>query len=159
MTMHAMTESAGELFWFNGTLVNIRVSWTTGSDLVSVIEHTLPYGDSPPLHIHRDEDEVFHILEGTMRFRINGEDRIAKAGQTVLAPKGVAHTYKVETADGARCLTITTGGGFEKMLREMAVPANAADMPPRVEATPEMIGALTGACSRNGIDIVGPPLF
>jgi quercetin dioxygenase-like cupin family protein len=163
MTVHMMKEPApseicGEVFWFKGTLVNIRVSWNEGADMVSVIEHNMPYGLSPPMHIHRDEDEVFHILDGSMRFQIGGKDMIANAGQTVLAPKGVPHSFRVETPGGARCLTITTGGGFERMVREMGEPAVCAEIPPYVEPTPGMIEALTDACMRNGIDIVGEPL-
>jgi uncharacterized cupin superfamily protein len=33
-----------------------------------VLEHRVPHGDSPPLHVHRNEDEVFHVLEGELRF-------------------------------------------------------------------------------------------
>ena len=65
---------------------------------------------------------VFHILEGTMLFRVYGADILAHAG-TMMAPKGVAHTFRVETAEGAHCLTITTGGDFERMVREMSIPA------------------------------------
>lgn len=158
MTFHSKTKTADELLWFKGTLVNIRVSGTSGVDRISVIEHRMPYGESPPLHIHRNEDEVFHILEGTMRFHVDGKDTIAHAGQILLAPKGIPHSFRVESPAGARCLTITTGGDFENMVREMGVAAPSADMPPAVEPTPEMIAALTEACARNGIDVIGAPL-
>ena len=158
MTIPAATGDAGELFWFKGTLVNIRVSAKAGADGISVVEHMMPYGESPPLHIHRNEDELFHVLEGTMRFHVGGKDTVAHAGQILLAPKGVPHTFRVESAVGARCLTITTGGDFENMVREMGAPAQFGDMPPAGEPTPEMIAALTEACARNGIDIIGPPL-
>ena len=74
MTMHTVMENAGELFWFKGTLVNVRVSWDAGEDRVSVVEHYMRYGELPPLHIHRNEDEVFHILEGSMRIQIDGRE-------------------------------------------------------------------------------------
>ena len=105
-----------------------------------------------------DRDEVFHILEGSMRIHIDGMERIAHAGETVLAPKGKPHSFRVESRDGARCLTITTGGDFENMIREMAEPALDAGFPPKVEPTPAMIIALYESCARNGIDIVGAPL-
>jgi mannose-6-phosphate isomerase-like protein (cupin superfamily) len=158
MTLHATTPDAGELFWFKGTLVHVRVSWNAGEDRVSVVEHYMPYGESPPLHIHRNEDEVFHILEGSMRIHIDGTERIANAGETVLAPKGKPHSFRVESRDGARCLTITSGGDFENMIREMAEPALDDGFPPKVEPTPAMIIALYESCARNGIDIVGAPL-
>jgi len=156
--MHATIENSGELLWFNDTLVAIRLSTSAGADGISVIEHLMPYGSSPPLHVHRHEDEVFHILEGTMRFHVAGRDIVGRAGQTVLAPKGVAHSYRVESTAGARCLTVTTCGDFEKMVREVSRVATAAEMPPQEAPTPEVIAALTDACARNGIDIVGAPL-
>ncbi len=158
MTMHAMLESAGELFWFKGALINIRVSWNAGEDRVSVVEHYMPYGMSPPLHVHRNEDEVFHILEGSLRIQINGVESIAHAGQTVMAPKGVPHSFRVESAEGARCLTITSGGDLERMIRENGEPADSARMPPVAEPGPVVSAALAQSCARNGIDIVGESL-
>ncbi len=158
MNMHTPALNSGELFWFKGTLVNVRLSWNTGEDRVSVVEHYMPYGESPPLHIHRNEDEVFHILEGSMLIHIDGTERIAQAGETVLAPKGKPHSFRVESRDGARCLTITSGGDLENMIREMGERALDNGFPPKVEATPAMIAALTEACARNGIDIIGAPL-
>lgn len=158
MTMHMSIEKPGELFWFKGTLVNVRLSWNAGEDRVSVVEHYMPYGESPPLHIHRNEDEVFHLLEGEMRIHIDGEETIARAGETVLAPKGKPHSFRVESREGARCLTITSGGDFENMIREMSEPARRAALPPQAEPTPAMIIALYESCARNGIEIVGSPL-
>jgi mannose-6-phosphate isomerase-like protein (cupin superfamily) len=158
MTVHTTIGNSGELFWFKGTLVNVRLSWNAGEDRVSVVEHYMPHGESPPLHIHRNEDEVFHILEGSMRIHIDGAERVARAGETVLAPKGVPHSFRVESAEGARCLTITSGGDFENMIREMGEPALCNELPPQVEPTPAMIIALYEACARNGIDIIGEPL-
>ncbi len=158
MTMHAMLETAGELFWFNGALVNVRVSWDAGEGRVSLVEHYMPYGMSPPLHIHRIEDEVFHILEGVMRIRIGDVETVACAGQTVMAPKGVPHSFWVESAEGARCLTITSGGDLERMIRENGRPANSASLPSDSEREPAMSRELAQSYARNGIDIVGTPI-
>ncbi|WP_269931674.1 cupin domain-containing protein [Aminobacter sp. HY435] len=158
MTINAKTDSNGELLWFNGTLATIKVSGEAGADTISVIEHLMPYGSATPLHIHRNEDEVFHILEGVMRFNVEGKDFYGHAGQTLLAPKGIPHCYRVISAEGARCLTITTRGDFERMVREVSVPAERAEIPPQEMPTPEVIAALTEVCARNGIDIIGAPL-
>ena len=88
MTMHTTMASSGELFWFKGTLVNVRLSWNAGEDRVSVVEHYMPYGELPPLHIHRNEDEVFHILEGTMRIQIDGQEFVAQAGRDGVGAEG-----------------------------------------------------------------------
>ena len=39
------------------------------------------------------------------------------AGETILAPKGVPHTYRVESPAGARWLLITRRGDFERFVR------------------------------------------
>lgn len=158
MTMTTKITQGAELFWFGDTLVAIHLSSTAGHDGLCLVEHRIPHGDSPPLHVHRNEDEVFHVLEGKMRFRVDGRDRVATPGETVLAPKGLPHTYRVESPDGARCLTITRGADFETMLRNMGRPTGLPELPPRSTPTPETIAALSDCAARNGIDIVGPPL-
>jgi mannose-6-phosphate isomerase-like protein (cupin superfamily) len=146
------------LRWFGNTMIAIRLSASAGADGICVVEHWMPFGDSPPLHVHHTEDEVFHILEGEMRFRVAEGDVVARAGDTVLAPKGLPHSYRVESRSGARSLTITRGADFETMLREASRPAAAAELPAPAQPTPEMIEALVAACARNHIEIVGPPL-
>jgi quercetin dioxygenase-like cupin family protein len=110
-----------EFLWFLDTLVCVRVSHRDGADRISVLEHAARRGDSPPLHAHLHEDEVFHILDGEFRFRMGTDEVIGRAGETVIAPKGVPHTYRVES-DGARWLTVTTHEQFEEFVRGMRQP-------------------------------------
>ena len=57
------------------------------------------------LHVHRADDEAWHVLDGTLRFRF--VDRVVDVGPggTVFVPAGVAHTYE---AVGARYLIVLT---------------------------------------------------
>ncbi|MDW6021076.1 cupin domain-containing protein [Mesorhizobium sp. BAC0120] len=159
MTVNSSAIEGREILWFNNTLVIVHLSSATGDDGICVVEHHMPYGDSPPLHVHRQEDEVFHILRGRMRFSIGGIERIAGAGETVIAPKGLPHTFRVDSHEGAHCLTITRGSDFESLLRQMSRPAEELKLPPQAAPTPEAISALTDCCAKNGIDIVGAPLL
>ena len=145
--------------WFLDTEVIIKVSHQDGSDGVSVLEHRAPQGDSPPLHVHRNEDEIFHILKGEMLFRVADQDVHAGSGDTLLAPKGTPHTYRVDSTDGAHWLTIIRGGDFEGLVRSFARPAERSGLPdPSGPPTPEQAEALAEACNRHGIELVGPPL-
>lgn len=145
--------------WFLDTEVTIRVSHLDGSDGISVLEHSAPFGNSPPLHVHHSEDEIFHVLEGEMLFRVAGQDVHAHTGYTLLAPKGTPHTYRVASADGARWLTIIRGGGFEGLVRSCSRPAQRSGLPdPSGPPSPEQIEALAAECMRHGIELVGPPL-
>ena len=46
-----------------------------------------------PLHLHRNDDEVWYVLEGTLCVRVGKDVVEAKAGSAVFAPRGTAHTY------------------------------------------------------------------
>ena len=64
-------------------------------------------GSGPPyLHVHHEDDEAWHVLEGTLRFRFADRTVEARAGSTVFVPAGVAHTY--EAFEEARYLVILT---------------------------------------------------
>ena len=158
MNMHIETAAISELRWFGNTLVTVNVSSSAGADGICVIEHRMPFGDAPPLHVHHREDEIFHILEGEMRFRVGDSELTAHAGETVFAPKGVPHAYRVESVLGAHCLTITRGADFETMVRTASRPAAHPDLPMAIAPTPEMIDVLMRICTENQIEIVGPPL-
>ncbi len=153
------TTVVAQHLWFLDTLVSIRVSDSHGSTGISLLEHYAPYADSPPLHFHVNEDEVFYILEGELRFHDGqGEQRLA-VGHSLLAPKGVPHTYRVESRQGARWLTVTTRGDFERFVRALGRPAERQELPPPAGApTPEAIHILTETARVHGIEIVGPPL-
>ncbi|HEX6351139.1 MAG TPA: cupin domain-containing protein [Candidatus Dormibacteraeota bacterium] len=64
-------------------------------------------GSGPPqLHVHDEDDEAWHVLEGTLRFRLGEKDVDAGAGSTVFVPAGVPHTY--EALPGSRYLIVLT---------------------------------------------------
>ena len=152
------TVSASDHLWFLDTLVACRVGEEAGSDGISVLEHRARRGDSPPLHVHTTEDEVFVVLEGAFRFRLGDEERPAAAGDVLLAPKGAPHTYRVQSEEG-RFLTITARGDFERFVRAMGRVAERAELPESGgPPSPEALAALTETAGRFGIEFVGPPL-
>jgi quercetin dioxygenase-like cupin family protein len=148
----------GRGIWFLNTLVHIRISEADSEDGLSVIEHRAPFADSPPLHLHQTEDEVFHILEGELRLRVDEQTILCRPGDIVLAPRGVPHTYRVESAKGGRWVTITAHGDFERFVRSLGREAEYEELPPAVSPSPEQIAELTTKAAKFGIVIVGPPL-
>jgi mannose-6-phosphate isomerase-like protein (cupin superfamily) len=46
-----------------------------------------------PLHLHRNDDEAWYVLEGTLCVRVGKDVVEARAGSAVLVPRGTAHTY------------------------------------------------------------------
>jgi mannose-6-phosphate isomerase-like protein (cupin superfamily) len=148
-----------ENLWFLNTLVTVRVAAADGANGMTVLEHQAPFGDSAPLHVHHTEDEVFHVISGELRCRIGGHDLTLRAGETAQAPMQVPHTYAV-VSQGARWLTVTCGGEFERLVRSLSRPAEHDGLPPAAPApTPEQRAALGAACLANGVELVGPPLL
>jgi quercetin dioxygenase-like cupin family protein len=145
--------------WFQDSLVTIRVPAAEGQDGISILEHFVPHGFSPPFHLHRSEDEVFHVLDGEFRVRVQDQDHRLGAGDILLAPKGVPHTYRVESPQAGRCLTITARGDFERFVRAVSRPAEQPELPPPAgPPSADAIQALRATAAKYGIELVGPPL-
>lgn len=52
-----------------------------------------PGGFKPALHIHQKQDEIFEIESGKLTYNLAGNLKVAARGETVVLPKGVAHTH------------------------------------------------------------------
>ena len=112
-----------EHLWFLNTSVAVRCSSAHSDRSLSVLEHRAPLHDSPPLHVHTGEDEVFVVLDGELRVQVGTVEQSAGPGTVLVAPKNVPHTYRVDSSGGARWLTVTGPGDFEQFVRTMARPA------------------------------------
>lgn len=145
---------AGNGLWF----LNSHVTLADAPAGMAISDHVMPYGDAPPTHVHHDEEEIFHIKSGRLRVRIGVEEFVAHTGDTLVAPRGVPHAFRVESPQGARVLIITNGGGLDGLIREFSRPATDLGLPEPVAVTPEMAQDLAKVCMRNGIELVGPPL-
>jgi hypothetical protein len=125
---------------------------------MSVVEFTAPRGFGPPLHQHRDEDELFVVLDGEIVFHAGEPRTPVGSGGIALLPAGVPHTFQVHSATARFvCVTADRRGGpaaFDRMVGELGVPAPAAVLP-----APDYVDAnhVAEVCAAHGIDIVGPP--
>jgi mannose-6-phosphate isomerase-like protein (cupin superfamily) len=50
-------------------------------------------GAGAPLHAHKDVDEIFILLEGTLDLRLGDEQRLVEANHTIAIPAGVPHAF------------------------------------------------------------------
>lgn len=50
-----------------------------------------PGGYVPFEHIHLNQDEIFEVQSGEIRLQMDGRETIARVGDTVTVPAGVAH--------------------------------------------------------------------
>ena len=101
----------------------------------------------PPLHVHRNEDEGFYVLEGELTLWVGDDKHVLRAGESILAPRAVPHTVRVDR--DARWLVTSTPAGFEAFVRAVGSTEPQADLP-----SPE---ELVRVASQHGIEILGPP--
>lgn len=84
------------------------------------------------LHVHHADDEAWHVLEGTLRFRFTDREIEVGPGYTVLVPAGVPHTY---ATDNGRYLIVLTPR-LESLIAELhqAPPTGHPDLYRRHES-------------------------
>lgn len=146
---------AGEQLWFLGTLATIKVAGEATGGRFALIEFLLPRHASPPLHTH-PQDESYILLEGSLTVQA-GEQRFAlEAGAAAVVPMGVAHTFRVDS-DTARVLVLSTPAGLERFVRDGAVPASQATLPPGNTPRPSLERLEEIFRAHDQIN-VGPPL-
>ena len=99
-----LPESEQAAVWLMGGLAQVRVPGAVTRDSFTVVQHTGLRGYTTPLHYHTHEDEVFIVLDGTLRMVCDGREQVAEAGDTMVIPKTVPHGF-IATSD-IRFLTI-----------------------------------------------------
>jgi uncharacterized cupin superfamily protein len=104
-----------------GDTAQIKLSGdqTNGSMVVAL--GSSPPGGGPPPHRHQNEDEMFLVLEGKIRFLANGEwTEPLDPGTIVYTQRGSVHTFQNVGETICRQLIIATPSGFEQFFSECA---------------------------------------
>ena len=130
-----------------GTEYSICLGKSDSAGLVGMFEGRVPAGEGPPVHIHHNEDEILHVLDGEYEFWLDGQTMCGGPGTSVFLPRGVPHTFRVVGGKQGRNLAILTPGGFENFFVEAA----ARDL--RIPDDMEALGQLGG---HYGLEFVGP---
>ena len=151
-----MAPGEGEALWFNGGLGVLKATGDQTEGRFAVMELLAPKGFAAPLHIHRQEDEFFVVLSGEVRVQHGDEVIEAVAGSLVHGPRGVPHSFHVDSAE-ARILLFFGPAGVEGFFRDGGKPARSMGLPPADEQFLDK-QALMEIASRYNQEFVGPPL-
>jgi quercetin dioxygenase-like cupin family protein len=93
----------GSLRW----LMNAKLEPGSGLTL-GVVD--LNAGQSNPLHVHTNSDEVIYVLSGRCEQRVGKETVILKAGDALRVPAGVPHQAKVLGNEPLRSVVVYNTG-------------------------------------------------
>ena len=103
-----------------------RAETTNGG--FTAIENEIPPNQGPPEHIHVREDEMYYVLEGSVRFKADGQYYDAPTGSFMFIPRGAAHCFQNVGADPARLLVMFAPAGMERFFEGVAqLPLGAPD--------------------------------
>lgn len=119
---------SGEIITFRKTAAD------TNGELLEIDLELSPDGHVPGAHVHPEQEERFHVTEGTMKFRLGLKTIVAGPGETVIVPKGRVHRF-------------ANGGDTVAKARVQVVPA--LDMEQLFETTVEL--AREGKTNRKGM--------
>jgi quercetin dioxygenase-like cupin family protein len=71
----------------------IQTAADTGGELLEIELELTPDGHVPGAHRHPGQTETFHVLEGTMKFKLGLKTIVAEPGDTVEVPPGATHKF------------------------------------------------------------------
>jgi len=61
--------------------------------LGTTMPNALRFKGGPPLHIHKEQDEIFFVVSGEFLIQLDKEIFMAKAGDAAFIPRGTPHTF------------------------------------------------------------------
>lgn len=149
--------STGSHFHFLNHLATIKSDHRQTASGMNAVEFTAPRGFGPPLHLHREEDEIMYIVRGRIRLTVDDDEQIATDGAVVSLPAGVPHTFQV-VSDQATFLTVAGGRrcepSFDAFVAALGDPTPTPTLPAPIEIDPGHVAQVAGT---HGIEILGPP--
>lgn len=105
---------AGEVLELGG----VRIAFRGATPRQFAADYTAPAGFAgPPLHVHPGFDELFLVTAGELTVRTGAGVRVLGAGDSVLVPGDLPHTFANQTDAPVGFLLVCTPGGWEDYFR------------------------------------------
>lgn len=124
-----LTSDEGDPYHWLGSLTLNKVIGRSTLGGLDIVDHRVPAGYAPPLHVHRGQDEVFFVIDGM--FTVRCGDRTWQAGPGALAflPRDVPHGFTVSDDGPGRTLLINAPAGFADLIHDLGEPAARLELP------------------------------
>jgi mannose-6-phosphate isomerase-like protein (cupin superfamily) len=130
------------------TVIDIKASTLDTDGALSVAEITSFQRGGPARHLHHEQDEWFYIVEGEHVIEVGEQRYEGGPGDSVLAPRKVAHVWAhVGEGTGRLIAALQPAGEIEEFFEDLA---KLGSTPAREE--------LSRVFSSHRLELVGPPL-
>jgi quercetin dioxygenase-like cupin family protein len=129
MEAKILPPGSGQVLNVIGDNQTIRLTGEDTGGLFALVEQANPPGVGIPSHIHENEDELYHVLEGSITFKVQDKVVTATAGTSIFLPRNVPHEFMTVGEVPARTLLMVFPAGAERMFVELSeLPAGPPDM-------------------------------
>jgi quercetin dioxygenase-like cupin family protein len=98
-----------------------------------------PGAKVPPPHSHSLNEEYVYVLEGKLRYSVNGEARDLSPGESMATPRGAVHAFSNPFAETAKALVILSPDVGAQYFREVSQVLTAGH-PPDIQKIKEVMG-------------------
>ncbi len=142
-------------------LTFVSTAGDTSGELLAIDVQMRAGGRIAAAHVHSRQEERFRVQSGTIRMRVGGRDRSARAGEEVVVPSGVPHswwnagdvesTVRVEFRPALDTETFfetffglardgrTNSKGMPKLLQSLVLVADLGDSCPTLPHPPQRV--------------------
>jgi quercetin dioxygenase-like cupin family protein len=144
----------GKAYWMLGGLYECKVGAAETDGALTIMDMKIPAGMGPPPHTHPGGESVY-VLEGRIRYHIDGETFDGGPGTCFHIPEGTLENF--EPTEDSRVLVVYTPGGIERFFAEAGEPAQRYELPPAPTEPPD-IERLTAIGEKYGMHIAAAPV-
>jgi mannose-6-phosphate isomerase-like protein (cupin superfamily) len=106
-----------EILSVSGNDITVKIEGNKTNNAYSLFELSVPPAVGAGLHIDKDWDEFWHVMEGTFAFTLNGEQIELNAGGFAYGPKGIPHSFKNVGETTGKLVMLTKSSGLEKFFK------------------------------------------
>jgi quercetin dioxygenase-like cupin family protein len=92
-----------------------------------------PNSQVPPPHSHTRNEECVYVLEGTLRYSVDGDARDLQPGDWMFSPRGSVHQFSNPHGAPARALIVNTPDIGEQYFRDVRDDVAAGGPPDRAK--------------------------
>ncbi|MEM7486185.1 MAG: cupin domain-containing protein [Bacteroidota bacterium] len=105
---------------FLGGLRNVILKSEETDGDIYLVQGIMPKGSVVPVHVHELEDEIFHVLEGTVELVLGEKTLYGKKDDIIYLPRGIKHGIKTAGNETAKVLNyVIPGKNFEAFFEKM----------------------------------------
>ncbi|MGZ3691745.1 MAG: cupin domain-containing protein [Pseudobdellovibrio sp.] len=109
-----------------------------------------PKANVPPAHSHSQNEEMVYVIEGVLRYSVDGVSRDLKVGDSMFTPKNSVHGFSNPFDQTAKAIVVLSPDVGAQYFRDVAEIVNTGGPPDKAK--------LVAVMEKYGLKIAAPPV-